>query len=78
MRAEQAWEGRGLTYANVMWDEAEGLFKMWFAGGEIREADAIGYATSGMAFIGLVLGRILFSVTGTDVILRFTRLQTLA
>ena len=43
---QEAWEGRGVTYSHVLWDEDEQLFKMWYSAGEIREADAIGYATS--------------------------------
>ncbi len=46
LRPQEAWEGRGATYAHVQWDEAEQLYKMWYSAGEIREADAIGYATS--------------------------------
>lgn len=44
--SEESWEGRGVTYSHVMWDEVEQRFKMWYSAGEIREADAIGYATS--------------------------------
>ena len=46
LRPEEAWEGRGVTYSHVQWDEEEQIFKMWYSAGEIREADAIGYATS--------------------------------
>lgn len=46
LRPDAAWEGRGVTYAHVQWDEEAGLFKMWYSAGEIREADAIGYAVS--------------------------------
>lgn len=46
MRPQESWEGRGVTYSHVIWDEDEQLFKMWYSAGEIREADAIGYATS--------------------------------
>jgi hypothetical protein len=31
---------------HVEWDAAEGVFKMWYSGGEQYEPDAIGYATS--------------------------------
>ncbi|MCE5344392.1 MAG: family 43 glycosylhydrolase [Eubacteriales bacterium] len=46
LRPQEAWEGRGTTYAHVIWDEDEQLYKMWYSAGEIREADAIGYAVS--------------------------------
>ena len=46
LRPEDAWECRGLTYPHVLWDEEEQQYKMWYSGGDLSEADAIGYAAS--------------------------------
>lgn len=46
LKPESPWEGRGVTYSHVLWDEKEQLFKMWYSAGEIQESNAIGYATS--------------------------------
>ncbi len=46
LRPQEAWEGRGVTYSHVIWNEDEQIYQMWYSAGEIREPDAIGYATS--------------------------------
>jgi len=43
---EEPWEGNGVTYSHVLWDDEEERYKMWYSAEEIREAKAIGYATS--------------------------------
>jgi len=43
---ELPWEKGALMCPNVLWDESEHLFKMWYSGGEQYEPNAIGYATS--------------------------------
>jgi outer membrane protein assembly factor BamB/predicted GH43/DUF377 family glycosyl hydrolase len=43
---DKPWEKNCLMCPHVLWDEAAGLFKMWYSGGERNEPDAIGYATS--------------------------------
>ncbi|MDR1723074.1 MAG: hypothetical protein LBR84_03940 [Tannerella sp.] len=43
---ELAWEKVAVMCPHVNWDEQEGLFKMWYSGGEQYEPNAIGYATS--------------------------------
>lgn len=43
---EYPWEKNSVMNPDVMWDEKEQLFKMWYSGGEQYEPDAIGYATS--------------------------------
>ena len=40
------WEKVATMCPSVMWDEEEGIYKMWYSGGEQYEPDAIGYATS--------------------------------
>lgn len=47
LSAEYAWEKKSVMNPDVMWDDAEHIFKMWYSGGEQYEPDAIGYATSG-------------------------------
>jgi len=42
----QPWEKGALMCPHVLWDEAQGLFRMWYSGGGQYEPDAIGYATS--------------------------------
>ena len=42
----EEWEKRALMCPDVMWDEDEKQFKMWYSGGEQYEPNAIGYATS--------------------------------
>ncbi len=43
---EKEWEKASVMCPDVMWDEEEGLFKMWYSGGEQYEPNAIGYAVS--------------------------------
>ncbi|MCB1124874.1 MAG: DUF1080 domain-containing protein [Verrucomicrobiae bacterium] len=43
---EQPWEKEAVMCPHVIWDEAEGLYRMWYSGGEQYEPDAIGYAVS--------------------------------
>jgi len=42
----EEWEKRALMCPDVMWDDDERLYKMWYSGGEQYEPNAIGYATS--------------------------------
>ena len=46
MRPEEPWEKYALMCPFVLWDEEEGIYKMWYSGGEQYEPDAIGYAES--------------------------------
>jgi predicted GH43/DUF377 family glycosyl hydrolase len=46
LSAEEEWEKVAVMCPHVIWDESEGLFKMWYSGGEQYEPNAIGYATS--------------------------------
>jgi predicted GH43/DUF377 family glycosyl hydrolase len=43
---ELPWEKVAVMCPHVLWDHEEGLYKMWYSGGEQYEPDAIGYATS--------------------------------
>lgn len=43
---ELEWEKVAVMCPDVLWDEQEQIFKMWFSGGEQYEPTAIGYATS--------------------------------
>ena len=43
---EEPWEKSSLMCPDVMWDEEEQLYKMWYSGGEKYEPNAIGYAVS--------------------------------
>lgn len=43
---DEAWEKVAVMCPHVLWDEQDGLYKMWYSGGEQYEPDAIGYATS--------------------------------
>ena len=42
----QPWEKKSLMCPHVLWDEAQGQFRMWYSGGGQYEPDAIGYASS--------------------------------
>ena len=42
----EPWEKVAVMCPHVIWDGQEGVFKMWYSGGEQYEPDAIGYATS--------------------------------
>ena len=43
---ERPWEKVAVMCPHVIWDEREGIFRMWYSGGEQYEPNAIGYATS--------------------------------
>ncbi len=43
---ERPWEGEAVMCPHVLWDEALGLYRMWYSAGEQYEPDVIGYATS--------------------------------
>lgn len=43
---EAPWEKNSVMNPSVLWDEEEGLLKMWYSGGEQYEPDSFGYATS--------------------------------
>lgn len=43
---ELPWEKQSVMIPDVIWDEEEQIFKMWYSAGETYEPDAIGYATS--------------------------------
>jgi len=42
----EPWEKAAVMCPDVIWDENEKIYKMWYSGGEQYEPDAIGYATS--------------------------------
>ena len=44
--AERYWEKRSVMNPHVVYDHKQGLYKMWYCGGETYEPDAIGYAVS--------------------------------
>jgi predicted GH43/DUF377 family glycosyl hydrolase len=46
LKAELAWEKVAVMCPHVNWDKEDGIFKMWYSGGEQFEPNAIGYATS--------------------------------
>ena len=46
LSAAEEWEKAAVMSPNVIWDEREQSYKMWYSGGEQYEPDAIGYATS--------------------------------
>ncbi len=46
LSAELPWEKVAVMCPSVRWDEAAGLYRMWYSGGDQWEPDAIGYATS--------------------------------
>jgi hypothetical protein len=46
LTADEPWEKVAVMCPHVIWDEEQGLFRMWYSGGEQYEPDAIGYATS--------------------------------
>lgn len=43
---EFAWEKQSVMNPDVIWDEEEQLFKMWYSAGEQYEPDVFGYAVS--------------------------------
>jgi len=43
---EHPWEGTSVMCPHVLWAPGQGLWRMWYSGGEQYEPDAIGYATS--------------------------------
>lgn len=42
----EKWEKDSVMCPDVAWDENEGVFKIWYSGGEQYEPNAIGYAVS--------------------------------
>ncbi len=42
----EPWEKQALQCPNVLYDATDGIFKMWYCGGDLYEPDAVGYATS--------------------------------
>lgn len=46
MEPEGGWEMQAIMCPHVLYDEEDGLFKMWYAAGCNHEPDAIGYASS--------------------------------
>lgn len=46
IKPDKKWEKVAVMCPDVIWDEEEQLFKMWYSGGEQYEPDAIGYAIS--------------------------------
>lgn len=53
LMAEHPWEDVAVMCPHVVYDQASGLFRMWYSGGEQYEPNAIGYATSldGLAWV---------------------------
>ena len=43
---EKPWEKVAVMCPHVLWDAQNGVFRMWYSGGEQNEPNAIGYATS--------------------------------
>jgi predicted GH43/DUF377 family glycosyl hydrolase len=46
LSASEPWEKAALMCPDVIWDEQEKIYRMWYSGGEQYEPDAIGYAES--------------------------------
>jgi predicted GH43/DUF377 family glycosyl hydrolase len=46
LSAEAPWEKVAVMCPHVIHDKRDGLYRMWYSGGEQYEPDAIGYATS--------------------------------
>ena len=46
LSAEKPWEKAAVMCPHALFDEAAGLYRMWYSGGEQYEPDAIGHATS--------------------------------
>ena len=46
LSAEEKWEKVAVMLPQVIWDNNENLFKMWYAAGEQYEPNEVGYATS--------------------------------
>lgn len=46
LSADASWEKGAVLCSQVIWDEQEQLFKMWYSAGDKFDPDAIGYATS--------------------------------
>ena len=46
LSSTEPWEKVAVMCPHVEWDEALGLFRMWYSAGEQMEPNAIGYATS--------------------------------
>ncbi|MDR1485728.1 MAG: hypothetical protein LBT09_13015, partial [Planctomycetaceae bacterium] len=46
LKPDTAWEKVAVMCPHVIWDKEDGIFKMWYSGGEQYEPNAIGYATS--------------------------------
>lgn len=46
MSSELPWEKRAIMNPDVMWDEENQEYKMWYSAGEQYEPNAIGHATS--------------------------------
>ena len=61
---DQCWEKEAVMAPHVLWDDAQGLYRMWYSGGEQYEPDAIGYATSRDGQVWTKLPRPVFSPTG--------------
>ena len=47
LRPERPWENVAVMCPHVLRDEARGLWRMWYSGGDQNEPNAIGHATSG-------------------------------
>jgi predicted GH43/DUF377 family glycosyl hydrolase len=43
---EKPWEKVAVMCPDVLWDDSQNLYRMWYSGGGQYEPDAIGYATS--------------------------------
>ena len=46
LTADEPWEQVAVMCPDVCWDEAAGLYRMWYSGGEQYEPNAIGHAIS--------------------------------
>jgi sucrose-6-phosphate hydrolase SacC (GH32 family) len=46
LSAEEEWEKVAVMLPQVIWEEKENKFKMWYAAGEQYEPNEVGYATS--------------------------------
>lgn len=46
LKPELEWENTSVMCPSVEWDEARGVYRMWYSAGEQHEPNAIGYAES--------------------------------
>lgn len=46
LKADQLWERASVQYPSVLWDEKQGIYRMWYSGGDVDEPCSVGYTES--------------------------------